>query len=158
MKGDPAGLVRNVLESLGGSATVSQIGQMMIGDLFGEADWKKWWSGTSKALKRDGYFHIPTKKTEPIKLRGEKVSRADELVAFFNGARQPKEQAAALDQMIKLHSEFSDPATQLQPIVNAIEEAAARTRSSIRRLRSSWSWRETICWSVARGLTSRIPT
>ncbi|MDQ6861427.1 MAG: GreA/GreB family elongation factor [Verrucomicrobiota bacterium] len=128
LKSDPAAVVRNVLESLGGSATVSQISQMMTGDLFNEAEWKKWWTSTTKNLKKDGFFHIPTKKTEPIKLRGEKVSRADELIAFFNQARQPKEQAAALDQIIKFHSEFENPAAQLQPIVNAIEEAAGRNQ------------------------------
>ena len=73
LKSDPAAVVRNVLESLGGAATVSQISQMMTRDLFTEADWKKWWSSTTKTLKKDGFFHIPTKKTEPIKLRGEKV-------------------------------------------------------------------------------------
>ena len=128
LKSDPAGVVRNVLESLGGAATLPQISQMMVGDLFNEGDWKKWWSSTAKTLKKDGFFHVPTKKNEPIQLRGEKVSRADELITFFNQARQPKEQAAALDQIIKFHHEFNDPATQLQPVVNAIEEAAARNQ------------------------------
>ena len=128
LKTDPAGVVRNVLESLGGAATLPQISQLMVGDLFNEAEWKRWWSSTSKALKKDGYFHIPTKKTEPVKLRGEKVSRADELITFYNQARQPKEQAAALDQIIKFHHEFDDPATQLQPIINSIEENAARNQ------------------------------
>ncbi|HEY0368837.1 MAG TPA: GreA/GreB family elongation factor [Chthoniobacterales bacterium] len=128
LKSDPSAVVRNVLESLGGSATLPQISQMMIGDLFNEAEWKKWWSATTKTLKKDGFFHLPTKKTEPIQLRGEKVSRADELLAFFNGARKPKEQAAALDQIIKFHNEFEDPVTQLQPIVSGIEEAAARNQ------------------------------
>ena len=61
-------------------------------------------------------------------MRGEKVSRADELIAFFKQARQPKEQAAALDQIIKFHNEFDKPEAQLQPIVNTIEEAAARNQ------------------------------
>ena len=128
LKTDPAGVVRNILESVGGAATVSQISQMMVGDLFNETEWKRWWTSTTKALKKQGYFHIPTKKTEPIQLRTEKVSRADELLTFFNQARQPKEQAAALDQIIKFHHEFENPATQLQPVVNAIEEAAERNR------------------------------
>ncbi|CAN5767412.1 hypothetical protein BH20VER1_BH20VER1_29590 [soil metagenome] len=128
LKKDPAGIVRNVLESLGGSATVSQISQLMVGDLFNEGEWKKWWDSTKKSLKKEGFFHIPTKKTEPIQLRAEKVSRADELVTFFNQARQPKEQAAALDQIIKFHHEFSDPAAHLQPVVDAVEEAAARNQ------------------------------
>ena len=128
LKKDPAAVVRNVLESLGGSATLSQISQLMIGDLLNEAEWKRWWSSTTKTLKKEGYFHIPTKKTEPIQLRAERVSRADELITFFNQARQPKEQAAALDQIIKFHNEFSDPVTQLQPVVDAIEEAATRNQ------------------------------
>ena len=128
LKKDPAAVVRNVLESLGGSATLSQISQLMIGDLFNEAEWKRWWTSATKTLKKEGYFHIPTKKTDPIQLRAEKVSRADELIVFFNQARQPKEQAAALDQIIKFHSEFDDSVTQLQPVVNAIEEAATRNQ------------------------------
>ncbi|HEV2804624.1 MAG TPA: GreA/GreB family elongation factor [Chthoniobacterales bacterium] len=128
LKSDPAAVVRNVLESLGGSATVQQISQMMIGDLFNETEWKRWWTSTTKALKKDGFFHIPAKKTEPLQLRGEKVSRADELIAFFNQARQPKEQVAALEQIIKFHNEFDNPEAQLQPIVTAIENAAARNQ------------------------------
>jgi len=128
LKSDPTAVVRNVLESLGGAGTVSQISQMMIGDLFNEAEWKKWWSSTTKRLKTDGFFHIPNKKTEPIQLRGEKVSRADELITFFNQARQPKEQAAALDNIVKFHNEFTEPVTQLQPIVDAVEEAAAKNQ------------------------------
>ncbi|MDQ3315208.1 MAG: hypothetical protein M3505_11380, partial [Verrucomicrobiota bacterium] len=128
LKKDPAGIVRNVLESLGGSATQSQIGQLMLGDLFTEAEWKRWWDSTKKTLKTEGYFLVPSKKTDPIQLRAEKVSRADELVTFFNQARQPKEKAAALDEIIKFHGEFSDPASQLQPIVNEIEELAARNQ------------------------------
>ena len=128
LKKDPAAVVRNILESLGGAATQMQIGQLMVGDLFSEAEWKRWWSSTTKALKKEGFFHIPTKKTEPIQLRAEKVSRADELITFFNQARQPKEQAAALDQIIKFYNEYNDPATQLQPLINAIEEAADRNQ------------------------------
>ncbi|MDQ2659987.1 MAG: hypothetical protein M3Y03_06165, partial [Verrucomicrobiota bacterium] len=128
LKTNPAAIVRNVLESLGGAATTTQISQMMVGDLFNEAEWKRWWTSATKVLKKEGFFHIPTKKTEPIRLRAEKVSRADELLAFFDQARQPKEHAAALDQIIKFHNEFSDPAKQLQPLIESIEEAAERNQ------------------------------
>ena len=127
-KKDPASLVRNILESLGGAATQTQIGQLLLGDVFNEPEWKRWWDSTRKLLKKEGYFLIPAKKNEPIQLRAEKVSRAAELITFFDHARQPKEQAAALDQIIKFHQEFDAPKTQLQPIVNEIEEAAARNQ------------------------------
>lgn len=128
VKSDPTALVRNILESLGGSATVAQISQWVLPDIFSEPEWKRWWDSTKKLLNKEGYFLIPTKKNEPIQLRGEKVSRADELTSFFKQARQPKEQAAALDQIIKFHNEFDKPEAQLQPIVNTIEEAAARNQ------------------------------
>ena len=90
VKKDPAAVVRNILESLGGSATVTQISQLMIGDIFTEAEWKRWWDSTKKLLNKEGYFLIPAKKSEPIQLRAEKVSRAKELIASFGQARQPK--------------------------------------------------------------------
>jgi len=128
IKKDPVTLMRNILESLGGSATVTQISQMVLGDIFTEPEWKRWWDSTKKLLNKEGYFSVPTKKSEPIQLRGEKVSRADELIKFFNQTRQPKEQVAALEQIIKFHHEFDRPETQLQPIVTAIENVAARNQ------------------------------
>ncbi len=128
VKADPAGVVRNILESIGGAATQMQIGQMLLGDVFNEAELKRWWDSTKKVLKKEGYFLVPAKKNEPVQLRGEKVSRADELLTFFEQARQPKEQVAALDQIIKFHNEFDKPEKQLQPVVDAIEETAARNQ------------------------------
>src|SRR6266513_4948702 len=116
VKKDPTALVRNILESLGGAATVTQISQLMVGDIFTEPEWKRWWDSTKKLLNKEGHFLIPAKKSEPIQLRGEKVSRADELITFFNQARQSKEQVAALDQIVKFYNEFDKPEVQLQPI------------------------------------------
>src|SRR5262249_47352864 len=55
-------------------------------------------------------------------------SHADELLATFSKARQPKQQIAALEQIIKSHDQFKDPEKQLQPIVVSIENAAARNQ------------------------------
>jgi len=126
VKEDGVAIVRNILESLGGKATVAQIGEWLVGDIFSEAEWKRWWESTKKALKKEGSFLIPAKKNEPIEVRATPVSHADELIEFFNQARQPKEQAAALDQIVKLHQEFKEPEKQLQPIVATSENAAAR--------------------------------
>ena len=128
IKKDPAALVRNILEGFGGAATQTQISEMFLGDIFNEAEWKRWWESTKKVLKKEGYFQIPTKKSEPIRLRGEKVSRADELLTSFKQARQPKEQIAAIDQIVRFHNEISEPEKQLQPIVRAIEESAAKNQ------------------------------
>ena len=86
---DPVAVVQNILESLDGKASAQQIGEWLIGDIFTEAEWKRWWESTRKALKTSGGFSIPAKKTDPIEIRGEGVSHADELLAAFNKARQP---------------------------------------------------------------------
>jgi transcription elongation GreA/GreB family factor len=127
-KEDPVALVQNILESLDGKASAQQIGEWLVGDVFTEAEWKRWWESTRKALKTSGRFSIPTKKTEPIQIRGEGVSHADELLAAFNKARQPKQQITAVEQIIKSHDQFKEPEKQLQPIVVAIENAAARNQ------------------------------
>jgi transcription elongation GreA/GreB family factor len=127
-KEDGVAVIRNIVESFGGKATVQQISEWLIGDVFDEAGWKRWWEATKKSLKKDGHFFIPTKKNEPIQLRSAPVSHADELLVFFNRARQPKDQAAALDQIIKLHGEFKEPEKQLQPVIAAIEQTAMRNQ------------------------------
>src|ERR1043166_1036978 len=128
VKEDSAAIIRNILESAGGNATVSQIAEWLVGDVFNETEWKRWWESAKKLLKKDGHFFIPTKKNEPIQLRSAPGSHAAELIAAFNQARRPKEQGAALDQIIKLADEFKEPDKQLQPIIAAIENAAARNQ------------------------------
>jgi transcription elongation GreA/GreB family factor len=125
---DPVALVRNIIESLGGQATPAQVGEWLVGDVLSEPEWKRWWESTKKLLKASGAFSIPAKKTEPIQLRGEGVSHADELIASFNKARQPREQIAALDQIIKSHQQFKEPEKQLQPIITTIENMAVRNQ------------------------------
>src|SRR6266566_1222287 len=125
---DPGALVRNLLESLDGKATAQQISEWLIADVFTETEWKRWWESTKKVLKARGAFSIPAKKTDPIEIRGEGVSHADELIAVFNKARLPKEQIAALEQIIKFHQQFKEPQKQLQPIVATIENMAARNQ------------------------------
>ena len=128
LKENAAGVMRNILQSLGGKATQAQISSWLLGDVFSEPEFKRWWDSTKKLLKKEGHFLIPTKKNDPIELRDAPVSRADEMLTFFNQARQPKEQAAALDQIIKLHHEFEEPEKQFQPLLDAIEETARRNQ------------------------------
>ena len=128
LKSDPAAVVRNILEGFDGKATLAQISEVLVGDLFTEAEWKRWWTSAKKAMKASGHFSVPAKKSEPTALRAEPVSRAEELLAFFNQTRQPKEQAAALDEIIRFHHEFGDPTTQLQPIIQRIEKIAAQNQ------------------------------
>ncbi len=44
---NPVALVQNILESLDGKASAQQIGEWVIGDIFTEAEWKRWWESTA---------------------------------------------------------------------------------------------------------------
>ena len=127
-KENPAALMRNILESLDGKGTAQQISEWLVGDVFTETEWKRWWESTKKVLKASGVFSVPAKKNDPIQIRGEGVSQADELLDAFNKARQPKEQIAALEQIIKSYQQFSEPEKQLQPIITTIENMTVRNQ------------------------------
>ena len=127
-KDEPVAVVRNILESLDGNATAQQISDWMVPDMFNEAEWKRWWESARKQLKGSGAFSIPAKKTEPIQIRAEGISHADELSESFNRARQPKEQLAALEQIVKFHQQFKEAEKQLQPVIATVENVAARNQ------------------------------
>jgi transcription elongation GreA/GreB family factor len=127
-KNDSVALVRNILESLDGQATAQQISDWMVPDLFNETEWKRWWESARRQMKASGAFSIPIKKTEPVQIRAEGISHADELIEAFNHARQPKQQVAALEQIVKFQQQFKEPERQLQPVIAAIENVATRNQ------------------------------
>ena len=128
LKENAAAVMRNILQSLGGKATQTQISSWLAGDVFSEPEFKRWWETTKKSLKKEGDFLIPTKRTDPIELRAGPVDHARELLESFKQARQLKEQTAALDQIIKSYPEFKEPGRQLQPLIGEIEETARRNQ------------------------------
>jgi transcription elongation factor GreA-like protein len=46
-------LIKMVLESFGGRATIDQIQHILVPEVITE-DWKKWWEAARKELKKDG--------------------------------------------------------------------------------------------------------
>ncbi|MCX6930332.1 MAG: GreA/GreB family elongation factor, partial [Verrucomicrobia bacterium] len=50
-------LVKLVLNSYGGKATVEQIQQVLVPDVIRD-DWKKWWEAARRELKKDGHFQV----------------------------------------------------------------------------------------------------
>jgi len=125
-KENPVAFMQRVLQSYGNRCTQDQITQVIVPEVFSEAEFKRWWENTKKLMKKDGHFGIPAKKTEPIVLREAAVSRVDEHLVAFNQSRQLKDQISALDRIIKDIEEFTDPVAQLEPIVLAAEDAARK--------------------------------
>jgi transcription elongation GreA/GreB family factor len=128
IKNDAVGLMRQILTSFGSKATQDQIAQTLVPDVLSETEFKRWIESTKKALKKEGYFAIPAKKSEAFELREGRVSHADEYIGVFNAARQLKDQTAALEQILKDLGEFTDAAGQLQGIIDAVNETARKSQ------------------------------
>jgi transcription elongation factor GreA len=119
-------LVELVLESFGGKATPDQLLRAISPDIVPEGEFKKWWDNTKKALRREGRFSVPAKKTEPITMRDKSVSFLDELIESFQKSRQARQQLNFLDQILKNFDNETGKEAQLQAVVTQIEEIAAR--------------------------------
>jgi transcription elongation factor GreA-like protein len=79
-------LIKLVLTSYGGKATVDQIQQVLVPDVISD-DWKKWWETAKRELKKDGHFVVPAKKTEPVVYQVQETSLQDRLMADFRAAK-----------------------------------------------------------------------
>src|SRR4029078_650024 len=79
-------LVKVVLNSFGGKATVDQIQSVLVPDVIRD-DWKKWWEAAKRELKKDGHFQVPLKKTEPIVYEVKEVSLQERLLKDFRAAK-----------------------------------------------------------------------
>jgi len=126
-KEDAVGLSRCVLQSFGGKATQEQMQAALVPDVMSETEFKKWFDTAKKGMKADGHFAIPTKKGLPFELRDGPISHADEYLAAFNNARQIKDQTKAVELIIKHVEEFKEPVAQLQPVIVAINDSAAKS-------------------------------
>ena len=93
-------LIKLVLNSFDGQATVAQIQESLVPDVI-EDDWKKWWADAKKEMKSDGHFQLPVKKTEPIIYHVQELSAQDQLLCNLRDAKGLKAQIAAVTEMHK---------------------------------------------------------
>jgi len=116
-------LIKLVLKSYNGRATVDQIQQALVPDVI-TSDWKKWWEAAKRELKKDGHFQLPTKKSEPVLYQAKEVSLQDRLMGEFRAAKGLK---ARLNVAHELEKSISD----LQDKKAAGEEAITTLNSEI---------------------------
>src|SRR6185503_5559646 len=93
-------LVKLVLNSYGGKATLDQIQQVLVPDVIRD-DWKKWWEAAKRELKKDGHFQVPIKKSEPIIFQSKEVSLQDRLMEEFRAAKGLKARFTVASELLK---------------------------------------------------------
>src|SRR6267143_810099 len=100
-------LVKLVLNSYGGKATLEQIQQVLVPDVIRD-DWKKWWEVAKRELKKDGHFLVPTKKSEPITYQVKEISLQDRLMEEFRAAKGLKARLAVAGELLKSAGDLAD--------------------------------------------------
>ncbi len=106
----PTELLRIALASFGGRATQDQVQQVLVPDVIRD-DWKKWWEGTKRALRKDGHFQIPAKKTDHILLLEQAVGARERLVSDVRIAKGLKARVLAVQELIKSLDDVGDKPT-----------------------------------------------
>jgi transcription elongation factor GreA len=109
-------LVKVVLNSYGGKATVDQIQQVLVPDVIRD-DWKKWWEAAKREIKKDGHFTVPTKKSDPIIYQAKEVALPDRLLAEFRGAKGLKAKTQAAAEALKNFADLENQSAVAQDLI-----------------------------------------
>jgi transcription elongation GreA/GreB family factor len=126
-------LVKVVLNSFGGHATVDQIQQALVPDVIRD-DWKKWWEAAKRELKKDGHFQVPLKKTEPVIYQVKEVSLQERLIGEFRSAKGLKAHVAVATEILKNATDLSDKQAAAKEIIATLNGEIAtyqRTQTSV---------------------------
>ena len=126
VKSDPLALVVHLLESHGGSMTGDALEKELSGAVIPEAQFKKWWDITKKALRESRLAAVPQKRTEAIVLRVGDRSPAEALVADFEAARDIKGMIRALEAIAADIGAFENDSESLKRLLNDIDEGAKK--------------------------------
>jgi len=109
-------LIRIVLNSYGGKATLEQIQQVLVPDVIRD-DWKKWWDTVKHEMKKDGHFIVPTKKSEPIVYHAQETSLQDRLLGDFRMAKGLKAKVGVAVEVAKSGADLTDKAAAAKEII-----------------------------------------
>jgi len=112
-------LIKLVVESFGGRATIDQIQQVLVPDVIRD-DWKKWWEAAKRELKKDGHFTVPTKKTDPIIYQTKEVALPDRLLTDLKTAKGLKAKTAAATEALKNFADLENKAAVANEIIAAL--------------------------------------
>jgi transcription elongation GreA/GreB family factor/transcription elongation factor GreA-like protein len=112
-------LIKLVLKSFGGKATVDQIQQVLVPDIITD-DWKKWWEMAKRELKKDGHFVVPLKKSEPIIYQEQQISLQNRFLTDFRNAKGLKARLAVACEILKNLDDLTDKTATVAEVLNLL--------------------------------------
>lgn len=126
-------LIKVVLGSYGGKATVDQIQAVLVPDVIAD-DWKKWWEQAKREMKKDGHFVVPAKKTDPVVYQAQESSLQQRSLVDFRAAKGLKARVAVAAEIVKNADDLGDRvavANEVIATLNAEITSHLRTQTSV---------------------------
>jgi transcription elongation factor GreA len=112
-------LIKLVIQSFGGKATLEQIQQVLVPDVIA-SDWKKWWEVAKRELKKDGHFQVPLKKTEPIVYHVRETTLQQRLLEEFRAVKGLKARLTVANEFLKNLPDLTDRTAAITEVVNTL--------------------------------------
>lgn len=126
-------LIKVVLNSHGGRATIDQIQQVLVPDVIRD-DWRKWWETARHEMKKDGHFVVPAKKTEPIVYQAQETALGDRLLADLRAAKGLKARVAVAGEMARNAGDIANKESVIKEAINLLNTdipSHARTQTAV---------------------------
>ena len=126
-------LIKLVLNSNGGRATLDQVHQVLVPDVIRD-DWKKWWETARHEMKKDGHFVVPVKKTEPIVYTAQETSLQDRLLKDFRAAKGLKARLAVAAEVARSAADLANKETAAKEVIAALNgdiPSHSRTQTAV---------------------------
>lgn len=126
-------LIKVVLNSYGGRATLDQVQQVLVPDVIAD-DWKKWWETAKQEMKKDGHFVVPTKKTDPIIYQAQETSLQNRLLTDFRAAKGLKAKLTIAAEFVKSSADLANKEAAAKEVIaglNADIPSHIRTQTAV---------------------------
>ncbi len=109
-KENPVAVIQDAIKSLKAQATAEGIQAMLSPDVISATEYKKWWEGAKRALKKNGHFYVPTRKNEALRELSAPSALGDSALENLRLANGPKALLTALANVSKYWDEIKSDA------------------------------------------------
>ncbi|MEO0453029.1 MAG: GreA/GreB family elongation factor [Verrucomicrobiota bacterium] len=103
---EPVKLMASVVSSLGKNATAERIEDLLTPVLIETEKWKKWWDAAKRAMRKDGRFEVPSRRTQALVFHDEEPDRQGQSIEIFRSGVGPKAKIKGLDALSAHWSEI----------------------------------------------------
>ena len=116
---DHLGLIKLVLNSYGGKATLDQVHKDLVPDVITE-DWKKWLEVAKREMKKDGHFIVPLKKTDPIVYQAQETTIQKRVMDKFKAAKGLKARLVEAAELLKNVDDLDNKAATVAEAITTL--------------------------------------